>query len=355
MNRLTLSVAGGGKTQGIVNHCDEAGSTDRILILTYTLANQDEISSRLAECRDLVATVRVQGWFSFLLSQWVKPYLPCLFPGQPVKQMDFHGDPGQYAKNQARFFDHEARAYKRHLARLATEVNKASNGAVLDRLSRIYDRIWIDEVQDLNGYDLCVLELLLDSGMEIEMVGDIRQAILQTNARDPKYKQYRGPKIKGWFDLQEENEQLVIEHQAVTSRCNLEIASFADTIFDAGMGFQPTVSRNDQKTDHDGIFAVATEHAAAYAEEYGPVCLRYRSDLGTGLDLPFINIGESKGTQCDRVLILPTKGMEDFVESRKQLKDGTACSLYVAATRARYSVALLTDKPDQLGLNVWPP
>lgn len=192
MNRLTLAVAGARKTQGIVDHCADADAADRILVLTYTVANQDELSRRLAKQRPLEAAVDVQGWFSFLLSHWVRPYLPRLFPGRSLYGLNFDGDPGQYATGRARFLDSDGRAYKRHLARLATEVDEASGGAVLDRLSRIYGRLWIDEVQDLNGYDLVVLERLMDSKIELAMVGDVRQALFQTNVRDPKYKQYKG-------------------------------------------------------------------------------------------------------------------------------------------------------------------
>jgi hypothetical protein len=47
--------------------------------------------------------------------------------------------------------------------------------------------------------------------------------------------------------------------------------------------------------------------------------------------------------------------MKDFVSSGKSLAPGTACSLYVAVTRARASVALVAECPEQLGLPVWTP
>jgi len=118
------------------------------------------------------------GWFRFLMTHWVRPYLPLRFAEQRLRGLNFEGDPGMYAKGQGRFLDGEARAYRLHLAQLALEVSAASSGAVIDRLTRIYDEIHIDEVQDLNGYDLEILKALLGSPIDLSLVGDVRQALL---------------------------------------------------------------------------------------------------------------------------------------------------------------------------------
>lgn len=355
MSRMTLAVAGGRKTQGIVEHCIAADSTKRILVLTYTVANQNELASRLALRAPISASIEVQGWFSFLLRHWIRPYLPRLFERRVLRGLNFDGDPGRYATGEARFLDDEGRAYKRHLARFATEVDTASEGAVLDRLSRIYDRIWIDEVQDLNGYDLVVIERLMDAGIELEMVGDVRQAILQTNISDPKYKQYRGVDIKRWIDNHVERGSLQLEYRSTTWRCNAAIAAFADRIFDETWGFEATVSANEAVTEHDGVFAVDPADAMAYFARFQPLCLRYSASSGSTLELPFLNIGVAKGLERDRVLIVLTGTMKDFLAGRAQIPPTTSCSLYVAATRARFSVALVADQPEELGIPVWKP
>lgn len=46
-NHLTLAVAGGRKTQGLVDYCREATGR-KIAVLTFTQTNQQEIRSRLA-------------------------------------------------------------------------------------------------------------------------------------------------------------------------------------------------------------------------------------------------------------------------------------------------------------------
>ena len=233
MNRLTLAVAGGRKTQSIVDRCLAAPTGRRILVLTYTQNNQRELENRLAPHRPIRAEVEVQGWFSFLLAHWVRPYLPRRWPGRRLRGFSFDGDPGRFATGEGRFLDSDGRAYRRHLAQLGLETHQASSGAVLDRLSRIYHEIHIDEAQDLNGYDLEVLAELMASPIELNLVGDIRQALLQTNAEDPKNRQYKGPRIKKWFDLQARHRKLEVVHDSTTWRSNQVIADFADQIFDA--------------------------------------------------------------------------------------------------------------------------
>jgi len=358
MNRLTLAVAGGRKTQSIIDHCAEAPPGRRILVVTYTRNNQQELCRRLNKVRPLQAQVEVQGWFSFLLGHWVRPYLPLRFPGRRLRGFIFNDDDLELKlKGAARFLDSEGRAYKRHLALLALETNEASSGAVLDRLGGIYDEIYIDEVQDLNGYALEVLFALLDSPIEIRMVGDIRQALIQTDIRDQKNEHFKGIKIGEWFKQQEAKKRLNINRESTTWRSNQVIASFADTIFDKAWGFPATISESEEPaTGHDGVFAVASEHVDSYFEQYRPLCLRYSASCAKHLShLPFMTFGMAKGLGVPRVLIAPTDKMENFLRKGTSLGDHTSCSMYVAVTRARSSVAIVSDRPARLGLPVWAP
>ncbi len=355
MNELRLAVAGGRKTQSIVDECAQAAHGHSILILTYTQVNQSEVRDRLSRLGPLDARVDVQGWFSFLMAHWVRPYVPALFPARKLRGLNFEGDPGQYATGEMRFLDSESRAYKRHLGRFAHEVSEASEGAVLDRLSRIYETIYIDEVQDLNGWDLEILAALMGSPMTVRMVGDVRQALLLTNPRDPKNKQYKGAEIKKWFDEHAAQGRLSITHESRTWRSNQVIADFADRIFGTSWGFAATASQRSGATEHDGVFAVATEHAMAYFEQFEPLCLRHNSASGNAVELPYMNIGIAKGMDVDRVLVWPTGGVIDFLVKGTALKTTPSCSLYVAVTRARHSVAFIADSPEKLGLPVWTP
>ena len=82
MRQLQLSVAGGRKTQSIVDACAAAPRGRRLLLLTYTLTNQEALRSRLDALGPLSAAVEVQGWLSFLMIHWIQPYLPLRFEKQ---------------------------------------------------------------------------------------------------------------------------------------------------------------------------------------------------------------------------------------------------------------------------------
>ena len=54
------------------------------------------------------------------------------------------------------------------------------------------------------------------------------------------------------------------------------------------------------------------------------------------------NFGQSKGMTCDRVLIYPTRPMVMWLKDHDiELKPTSRADLYVAVTRARFSVAFL--------------
>jgi hypothetical protein len=112
---------------------------------------------------------------------------------------------------------------------------------------------------------------------------------------------------------------------------------------------------NEERTDHDGVFVVRPAHVNSYMEHYRPMCLRHNASSARSLDLPFINFGIAKGRSADRVLIAPTGPMASFLKSGKQLEDLAACSLYVGVTRARASVAFISDQCNELGLPEWVP
>ena len=57
----------------------------------------------------------------------------------------------------------------------------------------------------------------------------------------------------------------------------------------------------------------------------------------------------------ERVLIGPTQGMLDFIRRGKALGDATCCSLYVAVTRARASLAFAVADPSLFRMPKWVP
>jgi DNA helicase II / ATP-dependent DNA helicase PcrA len=354
-NHLTLGVAGSRKTQEIVEYCASLPHERRALVVTFTQANQAELRSRLSKYAGDHPGIEVVGWFTFLLHDFARPFLPFMFPGERVLGFNFDGRPHMLAKGLSRFFDSSGAVYACELGRLAHELVRASNGALLRRLECIYDEILIDEVQDLSSHDWEIVDVLLNSSLDVRMVGDIRQAVLATNPRSQKNQQYAYAKAIHWFREREERGLLKITEKATTWRCHPKIAAFSDSIFDSSWSFPKTESMNTTVTGHDGVFLLRQEHVNAYVSRYRPQCLRDSANSGKALDLDYMNFRVAKGTTHQRVLIVPTSGIANFVQSGKYLEPLAASKFYVAVTRAAQSAAIVLDDPGKSTLPYWTP
>lgn len=356
VNELTIAVAGSRKTQGIVDKCATAGPNKRILVVAYTTSSQQELVQRIGATLPLTPFVEVLGWYQLLLRHFVGPYLPLLFPGQTLRGFNYAGDPGRYAKDEARFLDPEGRAYACNLASLAHKVNGASDGSILDRLEHIYTDVYIDEAQDIGGWALEILDVLFDSNLNVHLVGDMRQALLSTDPQSTKNVGYKFEKVIDWYQKRSATKQLTIARRSTTYRSNQEIATLSDKVFDPSCGYEPTVSASTEHDAHTGLFRVAPADVTAYCAAVKPLALHWRSDLGADLGLNFMTFGVCKGRTVDHVLILPTARCRDFLRDSRSLDGRTACSFYIGITRARHSVAFILDpaSPSDL-LSDWHP
>lgn len=354
-NHLTLAVAGSRKTQEIVEHCAALPKDRRVLVVTYTQSNQAELCSRLAHYVGDHSNIEVMGWFTFLLREFARPFLPFKFPGERVRGFNFDGRPNRMAMGLRRFLDSNGAAYACELGRLAYELIAASKGSLLRRLECIYSEIHIDEVQDLSSHDWEIVDVLLSSSLEVRMVGDIRQSVLATNPRSLKNKKYAYTQALAWFRERETRGNLTITYRAITWRCRPEIAEFSDTIFNTSWGFPATKSTNETVTGHDGVFLLRRSHVEEYVARFQPQCLRHNVRAGKGFDLAYINFGLAKGRSYKRVLIVPTSGITEFLQFGRYLDAGAAAKFYVAVTRAEQSVAIWIDNPGTSQLPYWDP
>ncbi|MFJ7189700.1 UvrD-helicase domain-containing protein [Streptomyces bacillaris] len=205
---------------------------------------------------------------------------------------------------------------------------------VVDRLSRMYDHIFIDEIQDMAGYDLELLDLLMNSPIAVTVVGDPRQATFATN-NATKNKKYKGSGIVDW--LAKRADLCQVENRVESYRCNQDICDFADDLYP---DLARTVSKNTEATGHDGIFAIKRADVPAYAEQYTPAVLRHNKNSDT-CGLEAMNMGTSKGSTFDRVLIFPTAPMVKYYRTRDCTQAGDRAKLYVAVTRAKYSATFV--------------
>jgi superfamily I DNA/RNA helicase len=352
-NELTLAVAGGRKTQGLIDYCASLSENQRVLVLTFTRNNQDEIKRRLSKTVGHKQCVNVMGWYTFLIRDFVKPFIPFKFYGERVRGFNFEGRPYRMASGKSRFLDKQNALYASELARLSFELIAESHGSLMTRLESIYDEILIDEVQDLSGYDFEILDCLLKSLIKVKMVGDIRQAVLSTNPRAAKNKRYAYSQAMHWFTQRQSAGLLNITHQSVTWRCHSHIAQFSDSIFHEEWGFPKTTSRNNASTGHDGVFLLRPDQLDEYIRIFSPTCLRDSIRSGKEYAIDFINFRLAKGMSFQRVLILPTSGIVNFLQNGTLLEPLAACKFYVAVTRAEQSVAILASNVTGPSLDYW--
>jgi hypothetical protein len=341
-NIAILAAAGSRKTEHIVDSA-LAVKCGRVLIVTYTYENQHQIIARIEQKVGVVPpNIIVMGWFSFLIQHCAKPYQRAL-TGKPltISGLNFKGRRHQFTANSdlRYFLDKNSCLYRDGVSDFVVEVNRKGAGAVVRRLERIFTHIFVDEVQDLVGYDLDVLELLMNSGVKLVVVGDPRQHTLATNL-GPRNKKYRGAGLADWFE--ERSSVCGLESRNCSYRSNQTICNFADAICP---GFPATESISVPLTGHDGVFQVARRNLPAYIAKHGPVTV-LRHDKNARTDgFAAMNFGVAKGSTFDRVVIFPTQPILQYLKDGDTKKLKAHEKLYVAVTRARYSVAFVVPTP----------
>ncbi|MDB5162770.1 MAG: helicase [Candidatus Saccharibacteria bacterium] len=337
-NLAIIAAAGSRKTEYVIDKA--LGMPDKnVLITTYTNENQRQIIERIqAKSNGTVpAHITVLGWFTFLVNECARPYQNAftLKPGY-MKSLNFIGERYRLtSKNSlSYFFDKNRDIYRNGVSDFACDVNQITGGKVIARLEQIWDHIFIDEVQDLVGFDLDLLDRLFDSTIGITLVGDPRQYMVPTNTAS-KYKKYKKEGLLDWFE--ERKAKVTIEPRVQSHRCNQTICDFADALFP---NMPSTESLNTEVTGHDGIFIIPRADVAAYVATYKPTILRENKNTDTE-GLAAINIGVSKGSTYDRVLIFPASTVIQYYKNRDLENFKSRERLYVAATRARFSATFV--------------
>jgi len=355
-NKLIIAAAGAGKTTFLVNEALKQ-KNGRILITTYTRANEAEIRRKISKINKCIPeNITVQTWFSFLLQHGARPYQGCVFEktirglilvnSQSGQKYSYKGKPVYFSESkefEKHYFSTNLEIYSDKLSKFVFRCNDKSDGQIMDRLSRIYSHIYVDEVQDLAGYDLELLKLLFETKTDILLVGDPRQVTYLTH-HEPKHHKYQKGKIKD-FVLEECKDICAIDETILNDsyRCCQAICDFSSRLYPH---LTRCVSRQTEKTIHDGVFLIKPQDVNLYLERYGPIELYYKLAR-----YPALNFGESKGLEFKRVLIHPTEKINQYltdckltkIVKGKETEAFDIAKFYVAVTRACHSVGIIYD------------
>jgi len=342
-NKLVVASAGSRKTTLIVEKAI-ALAGKRVLITTYTNENLDQIRTYLIDrCGQVPKHVSLLSWYSFLLQDGIRPYQNFVTNAPRIDQIYFRDLPkiARFAPRSEPvkyFLTSEGNIYRDRVSEFVCVCDEYSDGLVVKRLEKVYDHVFIDELQDLAGYDLTLLERLFGASLPITAVGDPRQGTFSTN-NAAKNKKYKKSAILDWILQHEKSGLVTMEEKNDCYRCNQAICDFADEVFPE---FKKTTSMNGIKTGHDGIFIIKGCDVYKYCERNKPVILRWNKTSDT-MGLSAINIGMSKGRTYERVLIFPTNPMKLFLKTKQPDDAGDRSKLYVAVTRAKYSAAFVVE------------
>ncbi len=124
-------------------------------------------------------------------------------------------------------------------------------------------------------------------------------------------------------------------------RCTEKICALSNSLYP---DYSAATSGNSETSGHDGVFLVRSSEIDHYLHAFKPMQLRDRRDRPVNEDFPVMNFGASKGQSFDRVLIYPTSPAVTWLKKNEtDLKPTRRAKLYVAITRARFSVAFVYD------------
>lgn len=364
MKKLMIAAAGAGKTTFLVQEALKIKDR-KILITTFTDENVIEIKKKFIDINGFIPhNIHIKGWFSFLLQDCLKPYQCVLNKDLFVKKLGFkywnEGRSGLRYYSKGRpvywgekdffqyYFDSDLSIYSDKLSKYVVRIYENDRSLIFNRLSKIYGYVFIDEVQDLAGYDLDIVRKIYANIANVIAVGDPRQTTYSTH-HSQKYEKYSKGKIKNYFlehlnDICEIDEvTLCKSHRNEPIICHISSQLFPD--------FTPSESCeccNDSHIEHLGVFYVPESKKLSYLEKFRPVQLRWDSNnKQVNSNYPAMNIGSSKGLTLERVILYPTSHMVDwFKDDKKIFAQQTQSKFYVGLTRARYSLGILIADKD---------
>ncbi len=357
INKLLIAGAGTGKTTFLVKEALKIKS--EVLITTFTEANEQEIRKKFIVQNGFIPNnITIKTWFSMLIQHGVKPYQSYLFNGKINGMILVNQQSSQYISEsniEQYYFTKDYKIYSDKLSKFVIKCNEKSKNAVFYRLSKIYSCIFIDEVQDLAGYDLEIIKNLFQTNSNIILVGDPRQTTYKTH-NERLNKKYNDGKIKEYLKDKCKSINYEIDEKTLnySYRSNKYICKFSSKIYTE---YEELKSNQNDTKEHAGIFFIKKNDVNKYLEIYKPIQLRDTRKTKVNEKYKVINIGESKGLGFDRVLLYPTKPfMAWILDSTKELKSTSKSKLYVAITRAKYSVGIIYDygeKDDIEYINKW--
>lgn len=366
-NAVYLAGAGSGKTTLLVKKAIETAKKDTVLITTFTDSNAEEITSKIYSLCDYIPeNITVQTWFTFLIQHGIHPYQNYADPSMEtndIKGLAFESArSGLLTKNEKFVYQIPERNFKRYyftndwkihsdkLAKLAFRCNEKSEGKVINRISKIFQNIFIDEVQDLSGYDLDIVALLFKSSANVIIVGDPRQ-VTYTTHNEQRNKKYDHGKIGDYLIENKIIKASDVDDKTlnVSHRCNEAICSYASKIYEHQFETMHACACCHNSIDKkQGIFFICEHDIQNYLRLYNAIQLRHDRRQNINNEFKVMSFGESKGRTFENTLLYPTEPIKKWMLNHSyDLTDDAKSKFYVALTRAKNCVCIVWKETKQ--------
>ena len=345
-NKLLIAAAWSGKTTYLVNEATKISDWN-VLITTYTEENTASITEKIIREKWFIPqNIVIVPRFSFLMKYLVKPYQSVAFDVLFDKKIWFNltnsSKNNKYNKTDIfYYFDlcnwrYVLRSDK--ISDFVYYINLKTNWENISRLSRIFNHIFIDEVQDLAWYDLEILKLIWESNSMLLLAWDPRQVAYLTTPSQ-KNKGYREWKIDQFLNKNCAWSFVIDTNTLNMSHRNHElICKFSSRLFpDKPVTKACRCKSCEKKSEHVWIFAISNNDIDRYCSLYNPQVLRWNNSTNWEL-----NFWVSKGKTFNRVLIHLTNNMLLWLQNNNAVLPFAArCKLYIWITRAMSSVCFV--------------
>lgn len=328
---VIFAVAGSGKTTLIIS---KLSLSEKALIITYT--NNNVSALRVAVIKKfgyLPGNIKILSYFNFLYSYCYRPFLAFTLKARGI---NWKPNPNLYAQDRSRYIDDYRRLYSNRIAKLLEEMGAIAD--INERLSKYFESIFIDEVQDFAGNDFNLLKQMANAKAKMLLVGDFYQHTFDTS-RDGKvngtlhddYNKYQKVFEKAGFIV--DTASLIKSH-----RCSPSICEFITQNIGIKIDSHRT-DRSDITVVKDARFAESlyTNNSIVklfYQENYKYNCYSK-------------NWGECKGEDKyeDVCVVLNKKTWDYFIKNKMhELVAQTKNKLYVACSRTKRDLYLVSEE-----------
>lgn len=331
---IILAVAGSGKTSLIVT---KLNLEERFLLITYTINNTKNLKkSIIRKFGHFPPNIELYSYYNFLYSFCLRPFL-----AYKIKPKGIFWEPTPKFTDRFRL-DHPLRymtkgrmLYHNRIAKLLEQCEILDD--INNRLTKYYDHLLIDEVQDFAGHDFNLLISVLKSDIKILLVGDFYQHTFDTSrdGRTNSTLHNDFGKYQERFTTQKmeiDKEHLNKSHRCTKSVCEF-ISSQLGIKIESHKSIDSTLAFISDKDDVKKIFNDDSIVKLFYRENYKYQCYSR-------------NWGDCKGENHynDVCVVLNKTSMEHYKKGKlTELKPVSKNKLYVACSRANNNLYLIDE------------